>query len=201
MQNGNKNRNVAVTSAALIVLNETNKVALNPRTSSKELIRAIIPLFGIRWNKEVCQKVGGRDITNLLYRIRNSKLSPSSYQKVSELFNTACSLVGPLPPNWAEWLNIIENFELGNSTSTELWREIVNDIRAIGFESPLMLAGIRIREATQTFCDLSKPMESRLLWQACALQFFEPSDGNLLVLQDASKDAEKLIGKIKGPGI
>ena len=193
-----KNRNIAVTSAALIVLNETNKVVANPRASSKELVRAIIPLFGIRWNKEVCQRVGGGDITKLLYRLRNSKLPPSSYQRVSDLFNTACSLEGPLPPNWVEWLNIIEKFELDNSISLENWREIINDIRAIGFESPLMLAGIRIREATQTFYDLSKPKESRLLWQACALQFFEPSDGNLLVLQDASKDAERLIEKLKG---
>ena len=54
---GEKYRNVAVARAAQIVLTEVNKVATNPRASSKELTRALIPLFGIRWNKETFQRV------------------------------------------------------------------------------------------------------------------------------------------------
>ena len=195
-----QNRNIAVAAAAKIVLEKANLVICDPKASNSALADAILPLFGIRWDKETCQRVGSNGgLTKLLYRLRNSKLSPSSYQKISALLHEGCSLEGPVPPNWAQWLDIIEKFELDSSTNINEWREIVHAIRALGFESPpLDLSNKKIGTITQIFAHLDKATLARNLWQACALSFMEPTDGNLLVLNDASRNAEKLIEKLKG---
>ena len=193
------NRELAVAQAAKIVLKEANKVIMDPKASNKALSAAILPLFGIRWSKDTCQRVGkDGELTKLLYRLRNSALAPAAYQKVSALFNEACSLAGPLPPNWVQWLDIIEKFELDNSTNISTWRDIVQDIRALGYESPLELSYKGIGDITQIFAHLEKAKLARNLWQACALTFMEPTDGNLLALNDVSKNAERLIEKLKG---
>ena len=193
------NRNIAVAEAAKIVLKEANKVICDPKASNTALSTAILPLFGIRWNKETCQRVGkDGELTKLLYRLRNSQLAPAAYQKVSALLNEACALDGPLPPNWVQWLDVIEKFELDSSNSISEWRDVVQDIRALGIESPWGLSAKNIGTITQIVAHLERAPLARNLWQACALSFMEPTGGNLLVLNDASRNAEKLTEKLKG---
>ena len=94
--------------------------------------------------------MGWEEFAQLLNRLRNSQLAASSYQKVSELLHEACALDGHVPPIWAQWLDVIEKFELRNSTNLNVWREIAHDIRALGFEFPLDLSGKRVGTITQT---------------------------------------------------
>ena len=125
-----RRRNIAAAFDAQIVLTEVNELVGNPRSSSKELARAITPLLGIRWNRETCQRVGGGDLNKLLYRLRNSQLAQAAYQRVSVLFNVACRLEGPVPANWAHRLNIVRKFGPDSSSDICSWREIANDIGA-----------------------------------------------------------------------
>ena len=66
--------------------------------------------------------------------------------------------------------------------------------------NPFGLSNKKIGAITQIFARLDKANLARNLWQACALSLMEPTDGNLLVLNDASRNAEKLIGELKGGG-
>ena len=70
------NRNIAVAEAAKILLEKSNRITSNPKAPNKELTGAILPLVGIRWNKDNWKMVGGGELTHLLYRLRNSQLHP-----------------------------------------------------------------------------------------------------------------------------
>ena len=80
------NRNVAADAAAKLVLKGINSVLADPRSSAKALSEAIIPLLGLRWNREVCERVGSSTINQMLYRLRNSLLPPETYRGIKELF-------------------------------------------------------------------------------------------------------------------
>ena len=191
-----QHRNVAAVAAAILVLKDLNRVLNNTKASSIELTVAVIPLFGISWNREVCQRAG--DLNKLLCRLRNSLLAPATYLKAKELFAEPSGLIGPVPPNWEQWMSVIGKFELDNSNNVESWREIAQDVRALGFETHWELSNKRVGVITETFPNIEKTNEARKLRQACDLSFMEPKGGNLLKLHDSPADSEKVIGRLRG---
>ena len=56
---GITNRSIAVAAAARLVLDRVDKVLNDPMAPANALSEAIVPIFGIRWNVEVCQRTGG----------------------------------------------------------------------------------------------------------------------------------------------
>ena len=77
-----QNQNIAIAAAAKIALSVVEKVAVAPSASASALTSGIIPLFGIRWNREVCEREskgkipGGKRIDELLCKLRNSNFPP-----------------------------------------------------------------------------------------------------------------------------
>ena len=109
----------------------------NPRAPPKDLSEAIIPLMGIRWNREVRERVGSSVVNHLLYRLRNSLLPPPSrIWKSKSSFPKPSIYRGRVPHHWEQWLTIIEKFELDNETDLTVWIDTIFDIRPIGFETP-----------------------------------------------------------------
>ena len=53
------NRNIATASAGGLVLSQAEKVVNDHGSHSSALVAAILPLFGLRWGREVCERVGG----------------------------------------------------------------------------------------------------------------------------------------------
>ena len=96
--------------------------------------------------------------------MRNSLLAPSSYLRAPELFVAELGLGGPVPPKWEQWLDIVEKFGLDNTGSVDSWREIAQDVRATGSDSPWELASNRAGAAAQMFSTLKKPADAGNLW-------------------------------------
>ena len=67
---------------------------------ARALADTIIPLFGIRWNREVFVRVG--DLNKLMCRLRNSNLPPDSCWRLGDLFSESVLLTGPPPNRWEE---------------------------------------------------------------------------------------------------
>ena len=126
--------NIAVAAAARLVLNDLAMVPNDTRASSKELDGGIIPFSVFVGIERFADEGGG--LNKLLRRLRNSLLAPGKYLRAKELFVEALGITGPAPPNWRKRLNIIEKYEIGNIVIVESWREIVRDIRDMGFETP-----------------------------------------------------------------
>ena len=192
------NRNVAVAAAAKLVLKGVDSILADPRSSAKSLSEAVMPIFGLRWNREVCERLGSSVINRMLYRLRNSLLPPEAYRRTKELFSEAINLQGPIPPHWQEWLTIIEKFELDNTTDLEVWRDVIFDLRALGFETPLELSQKSVQAISQIVAHLTRATEARNLWQATTLALYTPDEGALFKLSDTSRDAERLIEKLRG---
>ena len=193
---GITNRSIAVAAAARLVLSGVDKVLNDPRAPAQALSEAIIPIFGIRWNREVCQRTGG--INNMLCRLRNSMLPKADYLKLRELFKEVLFLNGPLPPNWEEWLAIIEKFEMGNTVKHSEWVAVIMDFKTIGFDSPMDLSRLNLSALSELLIQNERLKLARQMWQACVLCYTSPSEGDIYEIHGASDEAEKLIDRIKG---
>ena len=61
-----KNRAIATSAAAQVVLSGMENVAKDTAASAKVLNEAVLPLFGIRWGMETCQRMGSQ-IRHFIY--------------------------------------------------------------------------------------------------------------------------------------
>ena len=118
---------IAVAAAARILLGRVGKVLNDPRAPANALSEAIVPIFGIRWNAEVRRRTGG--INNALCRLRNSVLPRMAILNYEGSLRKFRSPQGLPPPNWGEWLSIIEKFELDNVTKHPEWAAVIFDFR------------------------------------------------------------------------
>ena len=77
-------------------------VTKNPEALDKAIGEAAIPLFGIRRDMGTCQRAGSQ-FRHLIWRLRNSKMSPWNYAQIRGIFREAEDLSGPAPINWEQW--------------------------------------------------------------------------------------------------
>ena len=77
-------------------------------------------------------------------------------------------------------------------------KDLVFGIQGQGLDSPLAIAMITLPNVGELFATSTRLRNIRQIWQASKLALCDPSDGALLELGGASRDAEKLIERIKG---
>ena len=134
----------------------------------------------------------------LVSRIVNSNLATKSHIRAKELFKAAIALQGPIPPNWDHWLQIIEKFEREDTIDMDVWRDVVQVIRALCFETPLETSQLKIGAISQISAPRREPSDDRELWNFDVLSFPEPTDANMFGLYAARNDVGGLISKLKG---
>lgn len=78
------NRNIATASEALLVLAQWGEGIMDVGATSSAVTDAIFPLFGIRWNRDACSRVGGKWINGNICRLSNSNLPPEKILAVGQ---------------------------------------------------------------------------------------------------------------------
>ena len=194
-----KNLAIATAAAAQVVLSGLGNVAKDPQAPAKALSEAVLPLFGIRWNLGTCQRMGSQ-IRHLIWRLRNSKMTPSNYAQIRGILCEAEDLSGPVPLNWEQWCSVIEQFGLDDRASMNKWRDTVTCIAALGFQLPMDLSQLDFAAIMQLNWGLDTGQEAKMLWQACVLAFREPDARAVVQFTGASDEAEKLLELAKGAG-
>ena len=82
---------LAISAAASLVVGSMNRAADDPKATARILAQAILPAFGIAWNRDTIQSLS-RDVANqLLLKLRNSPLPRLHYDRLADLFKTAFS--------------------------------------------------------------------------------------------------------------
>ena len=97
----------------MIALGELEKTLSDTRDPDGALAVAIIPMFGLRWNKEARERVFG--LPKLVRRLRNSNLQLSAYLRLGNIFDGRMNLACPLPDHRGEWASVCGKFEIGSS--------------------------------------------------------------------------------------
>ena len=190
-------RELATANAALLVVgNLLNKLKCTT-APSKQLPEAILLLFGMRSDIQVIRRVGASPLRRILWRLSNSKLSKSEYNKVSQLWQEGLANKASFPVLWGDWRPLIERFNLGDALKLDEWFLIVDTLIKIGWKDPSALAKVDMA----TFKALTSPHEPRQavfqLWKSASLLYAGASAGAILALNGISDDAEALLLRLK----
>lgn len=128
------NRNIATADAAYLLFASLERTLSDVRAPAKSLAVAIIPLFCIRWNREVCERVRG--IHRLMCRLRNSNLQHDAYLRLKNPPDESILFEGAVPNHWEEWAAVFGNYELVSALGIFMMGDLVFGIQRKGFDSP-----------------------------------------------------------------
>ena len=84
-----ENLDTAAAAAGKVVMEKLNRQLGQRDISARELPQALIPLYGITWNRAVINLVAKDSINQLFVRLRNSPLPRAEYGRLSSFFKKA----------------------------------------------------------------------------------------------------------------
>ena len=131
---------LAIAAASALVMESTTKAANRPAASSRSLATAILPAFGISWNRNVTNAVARGWINNLLVKLRNSPLPRIRYDKLAALFKTAFCKPYSLNPEWDEWKQLADAYMLDRRFPQETIAQTITFLSARSIPDPGALA-------------------------------------------------------------
>ena len=126
--------NHAIAAAAQLVLGKISKAAGHPQATPRSLAHAILPAFGIDWNREVIDTVKRGEINKLLTKLRNSPLPRLHYDRLADLFKTAFLDPFSLIPEWAEWTQLSDTYLLGRRYPKEEIAQAITFLSARAYQ-------------------------------------------------------------------
>ena len=99
----------AVAQAAALAWGHLARQVAGPEASAAKLAQAIVPVYGISWNRNVItsQVVGGtNEINRVLCLLRNSNLARSEYARLAAFMKRAYSHSSLFPLKWANGMTL-----------------------------------------------------------------------------------------------
>ena len=193
------NRAIATAEAADIVVTRLEKAAAYSQVSVRELSRAIIPVFGIRWSADVVRRIGSRRINPLLQKLRNSELPLPHYNRLASLWKDAhFDDVTAFPPKWENWRTLIERFALDEVANLRDWIPTVQRCVNQQLTDPQVLAAASQSQLNTLLAGASVASNARKLWRAAVVAFADPPSGDLETMLMPNPDADSLLRAIRG---
>ena len=190
-------RDLATAQAARLVLNNLAKHLFCRSTTRKQLIEALIPVFGIRWDVRVLRRIGTKRLLELLCALRNSAVPRPEYDRISELWKAGLANETTFPVAWEPWRALIERFNLDDELPLSAWLIIVDTCIKQGWGEPTHLAKADYSSFTAVAHSHSFDPLAHQLWKAAVLVFAGNSAGEILNLRGASADAESLLRQLR----
>ena len=132
--------NLAISAAASLVVGSMNRAANDPKSTARSLAAAILPAFGISWNRDIIQSLTRDAVNQLLVKLRNSPLPRMHYDKLAGMFETAFCRPYSLIPEWAEWKQLADAFVLGRRFPQEDIAHAITFLTARSVPDPGALA-------------------------------------------------------------
>ena len=190
-------RDIATAEAAKLVLRSLDNTLKDTKAPMKLIQAALIPVFGIRWNAQVIRRITRERLCNILSRLRNSKLDPLTYRRVSLLWHTASETLSDFPTAWEPWRTTIERFNLDDEMQLKDWIEVIDTFVKLGWGSPQKLSLIPATQLRPAVEWHPKALQATQLWTASTLLFADLSSASFHVLKGASENAEKFLQRVK----
>ena len=180
-----------------MVLDNLQKQLGDTSTPLKKLIEAITPIFGIRWDLQVIQRIGSKRLNDIMWSLRNSRLPQKEYARIGDLWRIGAATDGTFPTAWEAWRAILERFNLDDEFPLAKWLPIVDGCIKQGWKEPSELASADAMSFQAVATARSFDPVAIQLWKASVLVFADISEGSSLALKGASANAEQLISRLK----
>ena len=176
-------RDIETAEAAKLVLSNLERALHDTKAPEKLLQAALLPVFGIIWDSQVIRSITRDRLCRILCSLRNSKLGPASYRKVSLLWQTASETVSDLPSAWEPWRAVIERFNLDDEMKLIDWVEVIDTFIKLGWGAPQKLALVPATQLRPALEGYPKALQASQLWTAPTLLFADLSSASFLALK------------------
>ena len=159
-----KNADSATAHAATLVWNNlARQVSLRGSTRA-QLLEAVIPVYGITWNKAVINHLTTNRINDILTLFRRTELFPrKEYDRMASFMKGGFAAAGSFPPDMLEWRIADERFRLDTSFGWDTILAVCTQLAASGIPLPFDLSRITPSEAHQLDRDSHPSSLSRLV--------------------------------------
>ena len=189
--------NQAITAAASLVMDSINKAANDPKATARSLANALVPAFGIAWNKEIIQALPRDSPNKLLLKLRNSPLPRWHYEKLADLFKAAHAHPYSLIPEWAEWKNLADSFMLDRRFSQEDIATSISFLTAKSVPDPGALALLEAGAVEVLAGAAPNAGPVRTLWRLARTSMSAISSNEHLPIPDAGWSANSFKTAVK----
>ena len=192
----------ATIEAAKILISNLSKILGGRNFGLIDIQKAIIPIFGIEWTREVVIGVTTNSINNIPKRIKNSPAGPSSYLRLEKLWlDSFVNPSTPFPLDWMQWRNLLVKFGLFRTRPASVWAFIVRDLADRGINQIHELAELRRDQlpSLELREDSSLPLYE--LWQVARIAFAKREGFGINSNTDFRINNSSLIRTIKGKDI
>ena len=164
----------AVAQAAALAWGHLARQVADPEASAAKLAQAIVPVYGISWNRNVItsQAVGGtNEINRVLCLLRNSNLARSEYVRLAAFMKRAYSHSSLFPPEMGEWHDVAQRYRLEMHFP---WGQLLatsTQLVAAGFPLPSNLAEVHVSELHSMATASPFPVVLRALWSSARMAY------------------------------
>lgn len=176
-------RDLATAQSARLVLSNLPKHLFCRSTPRKQLVEAIIPVFGIRWDIHVIRRVGAKRLIGIAIAPRNSAIPTADYNRSIEIWKSGLAEESISPTSRGPWRSHIVRFNLNGEWPLPTWLTIVDTCIKQGWAGPAHLA----RTDYSSFAAVALkrrfgPMAHQL-WKAAAIVLSDASSGVIFALK------------------
>ena len=137
-----ENLDAAVAAAASVVLETMSRQVGQRDISARELSHALIPVYGLTWNRAVINCVAKDSINNLFGRLRNSARPRAEYGRLSAFFKKAYVAACTFPAELGGWRILAERCRLEMSIGWPAILSAATPLAGKGIGQPLSLAAV-----------------------------------------------------------
>ena len=184
---------LAIAAAATVVMESMTNAANRHAATARSLSTAILPAFGIRWNRNVINAVTRGWIDNLLLKLRNSPTPRLRYDKLAAMSQTAFGNPYSLNPERDEWKQLADSYVLDKRFYQEVIAQTITflSVRRIPDPGALAVLGAGAIETMATAAPDAGPL--RTIWRLSRTAAAAVAPNEHLALPDSvlSDDAFK----------
>ena len=191
------NIDIAVASAAIIVVNNAFKILGDTRASSEVIREAIMPIYGITWTRPIFARFKQGRLNSFLAKVRNSTLPRSEYDRLASFWKQAYEVQSQLLPEWEEWRILFERFRFDRRYNAKTLADTVAFLYAKGISPPQFLGSLPLGDVESFSEQFQEMVVLRAIWRISRLTFSQPSSSAHLTAAHAPLTANKLFRSIK----
>ena len=191
------NVKIAQAAAATLVVDHLSKVLGAPSLPASALTQAVIPFYGVNWNRKILTHITTNRMNYELGRLRRPRLPQKEYESLKDFLLQAYSARGLFSPGMEEWQLLADRFRLD---STHEWEEIADLMpfsTSRGIEKPMQLSNIQ-PEGLEALCASGpSPLLIRSFWSITRTTFSTPAASTFSLTSHKLYTGKQLISATK----
>ena len=166
---------LAHTAAATLVVDHLSKVLGAPSLPKSAIAQAVIPFYGVNWNRKIITSITTNRTNYEMGRRRRSVLPLKEYERLVDFLLQAYLAHGLFPPGMEEWKLLADRFRLATSHEWEEIAALMPFSQARGISTPLQVSDIPPDGLDALFGACPSPLLIRSFWRIARATFAQPA--------------------------